>query len=172
MKHLTFLFTFFMLSFSVLSQKKNISFPLNVVGIYKGDLHISTVKGKQTIPMEFHLKATSDSSRFNYILIYNNIPRNYFLVIKDKEKGIYEIDENNGIVLPAKYTNNTLFSFFEVQGNFLTTRLAFDKKQLDFEILFTRLKDKIKTGGISKEIPEVFGYPISTVQKAILKKVN
>ena len=122
--------------------------------------------------MEFHLKATKDSLKFNYVLMYNKSPRNYTLVIKDKEKGIYEVDENNGIILPSKFSGNTLFSFFEVQGNLLSSRFAFYKDRLEFEILFIALKNKIKTGGTSEKIPEVTGYPISTIQSASLKKIN
>jgi hypothetical protein len=120
--------------------------------------------------MEFHLKKTDSAHRFNYILMYNNNPRNYTLVVKDKEKGIYEVDENNGIILPSRFSNNTLYSFFEVQGNLLSSRFSFSEEELDFEILFSATKNKTTTGGLSKEIPEVFGYPISVVQKAILKK--
>ena len=172
MKYFIFFFYFFLFSNSVFSQKSITSFPENAVGIYKGDLHISSARGNQTIPMEFHLKATKDSLRYNYVLMYNNSPRNYTLVVKDRIKGIYEVDENNGIILPSKFADNTLFSFFEVQGNLLSSRFAFYKDRLEFEILFTALKNKVKTGGKSEKIPEVFGYPITTVQKAILKKVN
>ena len=172
MKYILFCCCFLVLSGFIHSQEKTLTFPNNAIGIYKGNLQISSSKGMQTIPMEFHLKATNSPNTFQYILVYNNTPRNYHLIIKDKKKGLYEIDENNGIILPATYANNILFSLFEVQGNLLTTRLAFDKKQLDFEILFTRLKNKVKTGGTSKEIPEVFGYPISTIQRALLKKVD
>jgi len=147
-------------------------FPENSVGIYKGDIHISSARGTQTIPMEFHLKATKDSTIFDYILVYNGAFRNYTLRIIDKAKGMYEVDENNGIILPTSFAGNTLYSFFEVQGNMLTSRLAFSKTKLEFEILFIPTKNKVKTGGTSKEVPEVFGYPISTIQKAILQKTN
>ena len=172
MRYFTFFFCFFLVSNTLFSQKLTNTFPENAIGIYKGDLHISSARGNQIIPMEFHLKATKDSLRFNYVLMYNKSPRNYTLVVKDKEKGVYEVDENNGIILPSKFAGNTLFSFFEVQGNLLSSRFAFYKDRLEFEILFTALKNKVKTGGISEKIPEVIGYPISTVQKAILKKVN
>ncbi len=170
MKKITFLFSFFLVSLSLFSQQKEISFPESAVGIYKGTLEITSARGKQSIPMEFHLKATKDNKKFDYVLVYNNSPRNYTLVVKNKEKGIYDIDENNGIILPSKFANNTLFSFFEVQGNFLSTRLAFSTKKLEFEILFTATKNKVKTGGVSEKIPEVFGYPITTIQKATLVK--
>lgn len=155
-----------------IGQEKATSFPENALGVYKGTLYINSPKGKQEVAMEFHMQATDSLHRFDYKLVYNGQPRNYTLVVKDKEKGIYEVDENNGIILPSTYANNTLFSFFEVQGSLLSSRMNFSKDQLEFEILFTATKNKVKTGGISKEIPEVIGYPISVVQKAVLKKVE
>ncbi|WP_298878847.1 hypothetical protein [uncultured Polaribacter sp.] len=170
MKHI-FIFCFFSLVFfSGYSQKKSIDFPENALGIYKGTLVINSSKGEQEIPMEFHLKKTDSAHKFNYVLMYNNSPRNYTLIVKDKSKGIYEVDENNGIILPTRFANNTLYSFFEVQGNFLSSRISFSENELDFEILFSAKKNKITTGGISKDIPEVFGFPISVVQSATLKK--
>jgi hypothetical protein len=163
---------------STFSQKNNNSFPEDFLGIYKGMLHINSARGNQAIPMEFHLLATKDSTKFDYKLVYNGSARNYSLIIKDQSKGLFEVDENNGIILPAKFSENTLFSFFEVQGNFLSSRMEFLKNEMRFEILFTSKKNKIitggskKAGGKSKNIPEVLGYPITTIQKAILTKVN
>lgn len=170
-KTLLLLFVFSGLLF-VRAQKKDFSFPEDALGKYTGVLHIDSQRGTQKIPMEFHLTKTDSLHAFTYQLIYNGQPRNYTLVIKDKEKGICEVDENNGIVLPSRFSGNTLFSFFEVQGNFLSTRFQFEEDELFFEILFSNTKDKTTTGGISKEIPTVYGFPISVIQKAVLKKVN
>lgn len=158
----------FVFSFSF-SQELGKTFPEDFLGIYKGELSITTERGNQTIPMEFHLLKTDSIHKFDYKLVYNNTPRNYTLIVKDKNKGLFEIDENNGIVLPSHFNQNVLYSFFEVQGNFLSTRIDFnDSNTLNFEILFSRLKNKTTTGGTSKEIPEVFGYPITVFQKAKL----
>jgi len=170
MKNIFLFIAYFLLISTSFCQDKKTSFPDDFLGIYKGTLLIDSPRGKQEIPMEFHMVKTDSVHRFDYKLVYNGQPRNYTLVVKDKEKGIYEVDENNGIILPTKFTNNTLFSFFEVQGNFLSSRMAFSENLLDFEILFTAVKNKVKTGGVSKETPEVFGYPISVVQKAVLVK--
>lgn len=145
------------------------NFPDDFIGSYEGKIVINNSKGRTEIIMEFHLKKTSITNKYDYIIVYNKQPRNYTLVVIDKEKGLYNIDENNGIILPAKLHNNVLYSFFEVQGNFLSSRLAFQKDLLNFEILFSATKNKIITGGdISKKIPEVLGYPITTVQNATL----
>ncbi|NVJ88757.1 MAG: hypothetical protein HWD82_04885 [Flavobacteriaceae bacterium] len=157
---------------SMNSQSNSLDFLTKVAGVYKGDLTITNTKGTQKIPMEFHLLKTNDSLKFNYRLVYNSAPRNYTLIVKDVENGILEVDENNGIILPTKHYNNTLFSFFEVQENLLSTRIEFADKKLVFEILFTNTKNKTTTGGKSKEIPEVFGYPITTIQNATLEKQN
>ena len=163
-----FLFVFSFLTLNAQEQKT--SFPDLFLGKYKGDLEISSQRGIQKIPMEFHLTKTEKDSTYNYVIIYNKAPRNYLLKVVDKEKGLYNIDENNGIILPASFNKTTLHSFFEVQGNFLSTRLDFSENQLDFEILFTKLDNKIKTGGEASGVPEVSGYPISVFQKAVLKK--
>ena len=152
--------------------QEQLIFPDDFLGVYKGTLEITNPKGTQEIPMEYHLLKTDSINKFDYKLVYNGQPRNYTLVIKDREKGIFEVDENNGIILPTFLNSNTLHSFFEVQGNLLSSRAKFSKKKLEFEILFTSLKNKVKSGGISEDIPEVFGYPISVFQKAILEKVN
>lgn len=170
MKKSILIFLFSLIFTGLFSQEKLADFPENAVGVYKGTLKIDSPRGKQEIPMEFHLQKTDSVHKFDYVLIYNNQPRNYTLVVKNKEKGLFEVDENNGIILPARFANNTLYSFFEVQGNFLSSRFSFSENELDFEILFSATKNKTTTGGTSEEIPEVFGFPISVVQKAILIK--
>ncbi|WP_417799413.1 hypothetical protein [Tenacibaculum sp.] len=172
MKNLFFFCSLFLLIFSSIAQEQSVSFPNDFLGVYKGTLYIHSAKGQQEIPMEFHMKQSDSLLKFEYTLVYNNQPRNYTLIVKDKKKGIFEIDENNGIILPAKLANNTLYSFFEVQGNLLSSRLAFSKNQLDFEILFTATTYKTTTGKGTKEIPFVYGYPISVVQKALLTKLQ
>lgn len=160
----------FLFSIHLTAQEPELTFPDSFLGIYKGDLEISSKRGNQKIPMEFHLTKTDKDSIYNYVLIYNKVPRNYLLKVVDKDKGVFNIDENNGIILQASFHKNVLHSFFEVQRNFLSTRLEFKNDSVAFEILFTNLKNKITTGGISKDIPEVFGYPITVFQKAILTK--
>lgn len=162
----------FLSSILAISQKKKETFPNSFLGKYSGTLEIFSKKGTQKIPMEFHLTKAEKDSTYNYTIVYNKSPRNYFLKIVDVEKGIYQIDENNGIILPASFHKNVLHSIFEVQGNFLSTRLAFNLNQVEFEILFSRLESKTITGGTSKEIPKVFGYPINVFQKATLSKKN
>ena len=163
-------FILIIFSLIVVGQEKDLKFPVDFLGVYKGDLTIANAKGKQIIPMEFHLKKTDSKDKFDYVLVYDGNARNYTLITKDWEKGIFEVDENNGIILPSKYYEGTLFSFFEVQKNLLSTRIQFERDKIFFEILFTNTNNKVTSGDQSEKIPEVFGYPISTIQKAQLIK--
>jgi len=151
------------------AQKNTLTFPEVFLGIYKGKLAIHQANDEvKEIPMEFHLLETDTVERFIYKLVYDGQPRNYNLVEVDAEKGLYEVDENNGIILPSKLVGNTLYSYFRVGKNFLSSRLSFSKKQLEFEILFSNMEGKERTGENTDY--EIYGYPITTVQRAILKK--
>ncbi len=170
MKKYFFIHFLLLLTLTSYTQEKSTAFFKDFLGVYKGTLVITSENNTKEVPMEFHLTKTDRIHRYNYVILYDKQPRNYTLIVKDFEKGILEIDENNGIVLPVKLANNTLHSFFEVQGNFLSTRFAFFENTLNFEILFTSTKKKTTTGKGTKEIPFVYGFPISVVQKAVLKK--
>lgn len=174
-----YFFYLFFVCFSIQAQNTNINFPDAFLGVYKGTLKITSLKGDYEIPMEFHLLKTDKSDSYEYTIVYDGKPRNYNLIVENKEKGVFNIDENNGIILPAFYNNNVLYSLFEVQQNFLSTRLDFSNKEnLVFEILFSNVKKKVTTGGTLydkdsvkiTENPKVYGFPISVIQKAILKK--
>jgi hypothetical protein len=151
------------------AQTQENNFPYDYLGIYKGTLHIEKPNGTMEIPMEFHFQKTDSTNQYQYTLVYNNKPREYTLIVKDQEKGLYEVDENNGIILPVKYNKGVLFSMFEVQGNLITTRMDFRTFNiLDFEIFFSNTASKITTKSIGEEPIEVFGYPISVSQTARL----
>lgn len=168
MKYLVILFSIFFTN-SLLGQTK-INTPSDFTGIYAGKLIITNANGSQEIDMEFHLLPTDTIGKYKYTIIYNKQARNYSLIEKDKEKGLYTIDENNGIVLEAYFTNNTLYSIFEVQGNLITTTEHFQEAFMDFEIMFSNTAKQVKSGYGTDESPEVTSYPILGVQKARLYK--
>lgn len=159
----------FQVSLVAYGQTRSESFPNDFLGVYKGSLEINNAdKPTLNIPMEFHLLATDSTHRLEYRLIYDGQPRNYTLIVNDLENGDLSIDENNGIILPAKLIGNVLHSFFEVQGNLLSSRIAFFQDHVQFEILFSNLSSKVRTG--ENTAYEIYGYPITTVQKAVLNK--
>lgn len=149
-------------------------FPEDYFGIYKGELKIINPSGEQSIDMEFHLTSTDTTDSYNYTLVYvvngEAQPRNYTLKVKDRSKGEFVVDENNGIVLDAKWVGNRLYSMFEVQGNLLTTTETFYDDYMLFEITFASKTSANKSGTEGDNAVEVFSYPITTVQSARLEK--
>jgi hypothetical protein len=123
--------------------------------------------------MEFHLTATDTIDSYNYVLVYmikgEASPRNYTLKVKDKAKGEFIIDENNGILLNAKLFDNKLYSVFEVQGNLLITTERFYDDKMEFEIIFSGKDAKLISEG-NEETPAVTSYPVLVSQKATLLK--
>lgn len=168
---------FFTLTGSLAAQN---TFPDSWVGNYKGDL---LIYGKDTVAMKVEMRLdiakTEKDSVYNWTLTYDpkgrNDKRAYQLVVIDKEKGHYQIDEKNSIILDAYLKNsNILTSFFEVNKNYIITT---ETMQEDGTILFEVISgnaSKPNTTGKSihqgKEIPEVFSYLVNGRQKATLRK--
>lgn len=156
------------------AQNNAKQFPEDFFGTYKGDLEITNPQGKQTIQMEFHLRPTDISGTYDYIIVYivngNRQERNYNLLEKDKAKGLYQVDENNGILLDVKCINNTLFSMFEVQGNILTTTERFYDDAMDFEITFANKRNSNASKTTDETPINVTSYPITVLQKGNLIK--
>ncbi len=169
---------FFLIGFTTLSsfgQEDNSTiFPQSYFGSYIGDLIINTNKGVQNYPMEFHIRPTDSSGVYDYVIVYGKgeqrQERNYTLKEKDVEKGVYTLDENNGILLDCKVIGNKIYFLFEVLDSLLTTFITFNDKDLIFEIVATNTAQKMVSGGQDEDTPEVFSYPINVVQKAVLLK--
>ncbi|NHN25092.1 hypothetical protein FIA58_005310 [Flavobacterium jejuense] len=148
------------------------TFPTDFFGKYKGKLNIYNQSGNQVIDMELHLLPTDTIGKYRYTIIYKsdktNQERKYTLIEKDKAKGVFIIDENNGILLNALVKDNTLYSIFEVQNSLLTTTEHFKENYVDFEIMYTHKTKVEKSGDNTEENPEVLSYPVMNVQKARL----
>lgn len=150
------------------SIKRPVAFPQDYFGIYKGVLHIKNSRGTQEVDMEYHLLPSQEPDKYIYKLVYDGNARDYTLITQDAVKGVYAVDENNGIILPTYLNNHALHSFFSVSGNLLTSRAEFFQDHMTFEILFAPLEGH-ETGG-KDDIPVVTGYDITTFQKAVLIK--
>ena len=120
MKKLVFLIAIICMS-SCIAQKKQVkeragknsedkkfpteyAFPKEYVGTYAGNFNISDASGVlQNVPMELRIVATEDPKKFEYVLSYivakKKDERKYTLIVVDPAKGIYDLDENNGVVL-------------------------------------------------------------------------
>lgn len=152
-------------------SKKELFFPDDFLGLYKGTLLNTSSKGTENIPMELHLLKTPDSMRYDYKIFYGEerSERGYTLV-KTENPNIYELDENNGIILPIAHSKNTLFSTYDVAGNLLHTSEVFYEDRMDFMITMSSLETKEQAGESAGY--EVTSYPVLVMQQATLYKIE
>lgn len=151
------------------------AFPKEYIGTYAGNLSVSDASGvKQNVPMELIIKPTEDPKKYSYTLAYvvakKRDVRKYTLVVVDPAKGLYDLDENNGIVLRANYMRQTLFSTFELNNRILHSRVEFNNDgRVFFSISVTEKAGARKTGD---EKLAVASYHTTVIQKAALRKVE
>jgi len=151
-------------------------FPKEIQGLWKGDLKIFGRDGKDMIiPMQLSVQKTDSDSILTWKMTYDKQPpRNYQLHIKDRAKGLYHVDEQNGIIISARLAGNELVSNYEVMGNHMT--VIYDLRNRDY-LLFKVNMWKKNSGIISGDtinngdtIPKVTSFLPLTYQIGILKK--
>ncbi len=117
---------------------------------------------------------TESVGKYGYTLVYGEGEtkqvRAYNLIEKDNDKGRYSLDENNGIILDVKVIENKIYSLFEVNDILLTTFITFETASMIFEITTTSKNNKQVVYTQGKFKTEVISYPITAIQKAVLKK--
>lgn len=153
------------------------SFPVAWAGLWEGELNIFREnKLVQILPMALEILPIDSSDNYTWAIIYGEDKvagrRAYELEIVDTNKGFYRIDERNSIKLEAYLFGNKLFSQFSVMGNQLLCSYEKIGNQIIFEIISGSLDPISVTGGRTVEqedIPEVSAFPISVMQKGILK---
>ncbi len=180
---------FFFLSDTVTAQAnkstpshQSTEFPVAWAGEWTGELEIFRgPRLMQSIPVYFQIAPQDTSDNFTWRTIYDigneekKIAKDYELTTLDKEKGWYAIDEKNSIVIEAYLLDNKLVSWFEVQGTTIVSTYELrSHNELYFEILAGSSKAVSTTGGETidegEDIPEVLTYPLSTLQRALLRR--
>ncbi len=168
---LTILF-FFILHTATLSAQ---SFPTNWLGVWKGELSIESNKQINNVAMELHILPIADSINYwqwTIIYVINDSIRNervYELYKKSDSSKEYFLDEKNSIILDMRYHNNTFYSHFLVNDNFLTTSYRLTERGIETCMIMSKQNNANNSGG-EKGIPMVYSYPIQSIQTALLKK--
>jgi hypothetical protein len=149
--------------------------PNGWVGDWYGILEISNPKGQAyKINMELHLAKTDTANKWTYTIIYDNgstkDERKYSLIKKDSLSGLYEIDENNGIVINEVQIGNKMFQRFEVMDNMIYGIVTYEKGKITWEIISDNKNLNFKSGNGDEGIPFVITYYPMNYQKAVLTK--
>lgn len=171
------LFLFLLFSSFLPAQETDVApFPASWAGAWAGRLEIFNPEGKlQEVPMELHIRNVDTA--YTWTIIYgegDNADRRDYLLRPDKSRfGLYEIDEQNTIVLGAAYVGGKLFSRFEVSGNLLLSTAELVGDELHYEIIAGKLDARTVTGGREfqgEQIPEVKSMPVVIRQYALLRR--
>jgi photosystem II stability/assembly factor-like uncharacterized protein len=151
------------------------------LGRWKGDVQVLGIPGDAPkFTMELAIAPTSDPSRITWTIIYDGAAgkqeRPYELLLKDPARGIYSIDEKNGILIDARLVANTFYTSFLVSGNRLTTREELldpgtPNERITFELLSLDENSATVSGG-KDDIPEVRSLMTQTVQRATLRRID
>ena len=176
MKKYIFLLLILSPFFSLQAQDSN--FPKAWEGIWKGELTAYTANNtiKMKIPMELHILPI-DSTKWTWKIVYSfkdkpKDERNYELIIKEKAKGHYAIDEKDGIILDSYYIHDTFFSSFAVEGTEIISKDHLEGKNLVYEMIEKKTKEIAVTGGTSKDVLPVSSFEVTGYYKAVLKRVK
>lgn len=172
-------FTIGIFIYTLSAQTAHDSFPESWEGKWQGQLNIFSQNGHaQNIPMQLWILGI-DSTTWTWTIIYGEDiekgKRDYELKVVDKNKGHYQIDEKNSIVLDAYYIGGTLYEKFSVMGSMLQVSTRKESNNLIIEIQSGSEENFSTSGGsiIGKDtIPIVRSFQIRHVQKAVLSRME
>ena len=144
------------------------SFPEKCLGIWGGMMYIQAEgKTKDSVEVKLSITKTDKPDTYGWKTEYFSekypITKDYLMVVKDLEKGLYILDEQDGIELKNYLFNNKLYSVFEVNGNLLTGTYELLEDNLIFEIGF---------GGKLDTTNQVTNYSVTNLQRAVLQRVE
>lgn len=154
------------------------SFPQSWQGTWRGTLRIHNANGvAQTVPMAVEIAPTADSLRYTFALIYGEDTakgrRPYELVVANRAKGHFVLDEKNSIKIDAYFMAGRLLSEFTVQGTRLISSYERRGDELIFEIISGKDTPVNTTGGQKvggEDVPPVQSFPIGTWHRAVLRR--
>lgn len=153
----------------VFTQKKP-TFPDDWAGVYSGKLVRRSKDGViGTINMELHIQKTADPNRWEWRIVYDGQPRNYELIVIDRRRGIYTIDEKNSIMLSSFLVNDTLNVHFGAQFGYLLITYTIDGNDILFSTTISNAAPYQTTGG-QGQVPVVHSFEIREQQQARLTK--
>ncbi len=161
------------------APKPPADFPASWVGHWRGEAKLVGGPKPQAFTMELIVRPTEKPDVFGWTIVYDGAAgrqeRRYKLLVKDAARGEYAIDEDNGIILDARYLDGALYSHFLVQGTRIVTRERLEAEgtpdaHIRVEML-TTLDARANTTGNKDGAPEVKTWMPLSLQQAKLKRV-
>lgn len=153
--------------------------PAAFIGNWSGELKIYKEGAVvQTVPMVLAVSRRDSHTliwKTTYSMDDNPVVKDYLLRTWDASKGQYEIDEKNGIILPATLSGNRLTSVYAVMDQLMTVSHSLVDNKLRFQIDVCPNVSHIITGDTilnNDTIPPVTVYPVIINQMAVLQRIE
>ncbi len=161
-----------LLTFSAHAQS---DFPAKWKGRWKGKIAWYKTGADTATMIDTQLKIfpTDSAHKWTWQLIYGNAgqdDRPYTLIAKDTSKGLWTIDENNGIVLSQYWVGNRFTGIFTVQGTTILNNYYLDKDELVVEFYVVAQQSSYTSGKGTTDIPFVDSYPVKAIQRGRLTR--
>jgi len=165
---------FFLLAFVITAlagESRAQELPREWHGTWAGELKIwSPTKPLQKIPMTI-VVVPLDAGKVQWRMVYDpdgkKLVKDY--VLKPAPGGKLVMDEKNGIELPGRLLDDTLYFQFKVDNTLLDTRYRLSGETLTME-LTTCDPNKTKPTGPSQA--KVSVLDLGSMQKAVLRKIS
>lgn len=150
--------------FGVLHAEAQIPFGNRCLGNWSGTMYLyNHGQLRDSVAVTHVVAATANPQewtwRTDYLSDKMPMTKDYLLRLRDPAKGIYEVDERDGIVLYEYLFADKIYSVFETQGVLLTSTYELRGKELIFEVTSGK---KISTDS------EVISYTVEHLQRVVL----
>ena len=160
---------------STIEHSSKLTFPLDWIGRYEGELRIYTeTSDTMTIPMQLGIEQANAEGYFPWTLIYGDDDiRPYGLEAVNPETGHYRINEYNSIILDGYVRGNHFITRFSLLTSDLVIDYEKTKDGIDIHFYISKVESSSTTGGevIAQDtLPLVKSYPLMVFQKAEFKK--
>ncbi len=165
------------------SGQSNFVFPDDWTGKYEGDmyLHYPTANRIDTVHVDFELEALETSNKWSSIMTYNSAKygeriKNYIIIKPDSlDHMVYQLDEQDGIIIDQNFIDDTFYSSFTVAGMYITSRMRRIEGGIEYEVITSKEEKTRSTKNRSENPEEVFvvdSYPPYTIQRVLFSKVH
>lgn len=137
-------------------------------GKWEGLMHIYKLgKLTDTVSVELTIQNLYKDSVWQWKTVYKSVKlpvvKDYVLRVKDASRGIYIVDEGDGIELLEYYADSSMYCQFETSGFLLSSVYTWKNNEIYYELT--------SASKIKKAKNDIFNFTIPNLQKVVFRKV-
>ena len=142
-------------------------------GVWKGSLELYKPDGTvdKSVPMELVIKPTKDSLVTQWKVTYHQTEvRDQKLIANDSLKGVYYLDDPNGIRIEVRKFGKVMMSNFEVMDFQINNTYELTGMTIWFTLSSSKTQLHTQSGKGTNQAPIVKSVPPNVFQRAILMR--